>query len=342
MDKVARYHRRCFLILLTLLCVAAAVTLLSVYAGSYRVSFGDTILGIFNRAPDSRINIIMRNTRLPRALTALCGGWALGISGCVLQSILRNPLASASTLGISQGAAFGAAFAIIVLGAARAGQAGTALVSACAFAGSMGVSVTILALSRFVRISPEAMILAGVAISALFSGATALIQYFANDVELSQLVFWTFGDLGRSGWREIRVMAVSALLASVLFFINRWKYNALESGEDSARTLGVNVRGQRLLNMFVCSLATALVVSIAGLINFIGLIAPHIVRRFIGNNHAWLLPASALMGAILLLLGDMAARLVIAPVILPIGAISSFLGAPLFLYLLFRGAGSRP
>ena len=273
-------------------------------------------------------------------LAALAGGWALGISGCVLQAILRNRLASASTLGISQGSAFGAAFAIIVLGAARAGQAGTALVSGCAFAGGMGVSLGILALSRFVRISPEAMVLAGVAMSALFSGATALIQYFANDVELSRLVFWTFGDLGRSGWREVRIMCLSALVFSAFFFFNRWKYNALECGEESALSLGVNTRRQRLVNMIACSLAAAIVVSFAGLINFIGLIAPHMVRRFVGNNHVWLLPGSALMGAILLLLGDMAARLVIAPVILPIGAITSFLGAPLFLYLLFRGAGS--
>jgi iron complex transport system permease protein len=342
MEEVTRYRRRCFFTLLALLGTTTAVTLLSVYAGSYQTSFFETALGIFNRAPDPRINIIIRNTRLPRVLTALCGGWALGISGCVLQSVLRNPLAASSTLGISQGAAFGAAFAIIVLGAAKTGHGGAALVGACAFVGSMGVSVTILALSRFVRISPEAMVLAGVAISALFSGATALIQYFANDVELSQLVFWTFGDLSRGGWREIRIMALSALSFSVFFFLNRWKYNALESGEESARSLGVNVRRQRLLNMLTCSLATAIVVSIAGLINFIGLIAPHIVRRFIGNNHTWLLPGSALMGASLLLLGDMAARLVIAPLVLPIGAITSFLGAPLFLYLLFRGAGSRP
>jgi iron complex transport system permease protein len=341
LETVTRYRRRCFFALLFLFFAAMLVALMAVYAGSYQASFFETFLAVFNRAGDTRVNVVIRNMRLPRALSALWSGWALGITGCVLQAILRNPLAASSTLGISQGAAFGAAFAIVVLGAGNAGGGGPALISGFAFAGGMGVSLVILAFSRFVRISPEAMVLVGVAISAMFSGATTLIQYFSNDVQLTQLMFWTFGDLGRSGWREVKILTGAALLSSSLFFLNRWKYNALESGEESALSLGVDVGRERLFSMLVCSVCAAIVVSFAGLINFIGLIAPHIVRRFIGNNHVWLLPASAFMGAVLMLLGDMAARLVIAPVILPIGAITSFLGAPLFLYLLFRGVGTK-
>ena len=340
MEAVRRYHRRCFFMCGLLTLGAAAAVLISVYAGSYRASWSETALAVFHRATDPRLNVAVRNIRLPRVLGGLLGGWALGMAGCVLQAVLRNPLASSSTLGISQGAAFGAAFAISILRAGR--ETGVALTGFCAFAGSMGVALSILALSRFVRIGPEAMILAGVAMSSLFSGATALIQYFASDVDLGRLVFWTFGDLGRCGWPEVRIMLTSALLCSAFFFLNRWKYNALESGEESARSLGVNVRRQRLAALLLCSTATAVVVSFAGLINFIGLIAPHIVRRFTGSNHAWLLPGSALMGAILLLLSDLAARMILAPVILPIGALTSFLGAPLFLYLLFRGAGKKP
>ena len=341
LETITRHRHRCFSVLLLLFSASLLVTLLAMYAGSYQTSFIETFMAVFNRAGDTRVNVVIRNMRLPRALGALWSGWVLGITGCVLQAILRNPLASSSTLGISQGAAFGAAFAIVVLGAGNPGGGGPAFISGLAFAGGMGVSLLILALSRFVRISPEAMILAGVAISAMFSGATTLIQYFSNDVQLTQLMFWTFGDLGRNGWREVRILTCAALISSSLFFLNRWKYNALESGEESALSLGVNVGRERLFSMLVCSLCAAIVVSFAGLINFIGLIAPHIVHRLIGNNHAWLLPGSAFMGAILMLMGDMAARLVIAPVILPIGAITSFLGAPLFLYLLFRGVGTK-
>ena len=132
-------------------------------------------------------------------------------------------------------------------------------------------------------------------------------------------------------------MAAVVLVFFVYFLLNRWNYNALESGEQTAVSLGVNVGGLRLTNMLACSLVASVVVSYVGIINFIGLVAPHIVRRFLGNNYCYLIPGSALMGAILLLLGDLAARGVAAPVVLPIGAITSFLGAPLFLWMLFKG-----
>ncbi len=299
---------------------------------------------VVGKANDGKVNTVVQNMRLPRVLTAIVGGVGLGISGCVLQAILHNPLASSSTLGISQGASFGAAFAIIVLGAGAQGSTVAAmqfsnplLISLCAFVCSMGVSLIILALSRFRKITPEAMVLAGVALSAMFQGATTLLQFFANEVQLASVVFWTFGDLGRTGWREVRLMAVVVLAAALYFILSRWSYNALESGEQTAVSLGVNVNRVRVVNMVICSLTAAVIVSYLGIINFIGLVAPHMVRKVVGNNHTYLLPGSALMGAILLLLGDLAARTVISPVILPIGAITSFLGAPLFLYLLFKG-----
>ena len=241
---------------------------------------------------------------------------------------------------------FGAAFAIIVLGAGLQAGGGVAfsnpaLIGLCAFGGSMAVSVLILALSRLRQITPEAMVLSGVALSSLFSGATTLLQYFADEVQLTSLVFWTFGDLGRTGWDEVGIMAAVAAAAGLYFFFNRWNYNALESGEQTAVSLGVNVSRLRIVNVLLCSVVAAVVVSYVGIINFIGLVAPHMVRRFLGDNHCYLIPGSALMGAVLLLLGDLAARNVAAPVVLPIGAITSFLGAPLFLYLLFKGR-NRP
>lgn len=201
----------------------------------------------------------------------------------------------------------------------------------------MAVSLLILALSRLRSVSAEAMVLSGVALSSLFSGASTLLQYFADEVQLASVVFWTFGDLGRTTWRDVGIMAAVVLGTFVYFFLCRWDYNALSGGEQTAMSLGVRVDRLRLVNVLLCSLTASVVVSYVGVINFIGLVAPHLARRLVGGNYCVLLPASALTGAALLVLGDLAARQILSPVVLPIGAITSFLGAPLFLYLLFKG-----
>ena len=321
-----------FLALLSVILLLAV--LLSLCAGSYETPIGELIKGIFGLSSDNKINLVVQNNRLPRIVTAILAGAGLGLAGCILQAVLRNPLASASTLGVSQGATFGAAFAIVVLGMGSTSGFGIPL---CAFLGSIAVALVILGLSRFRQVSPEGIVLAGVAISSMFTGATTLIQYFADEVELSTLVFWTFGDLGSTGWNDLGGMAVVVAVLCLYCFIHRWDYNALLSGEETAISLGINVRTLTLVNMVLCCLCSSVVVSQVGLISFIGLVAPHIVRMVVGNNHVYLIPGSILGGAALLLLGDLFARTVISPVILPIGAITSFLGGPLFLYLLFKG-----
>ena len=308
--------------------------LLSLRAGSYETPVAELIKGIFGMSADHKINIIVRNNRLPRIITAVLAGGGLGLAGCVLQAVLRNPLASSSTLGVSQGATFGAAFAIVVLGLGATDGIGIPL---CAFLGSIAVALVILGLSKFRQVSPEGIVLAGVAISSMFTGATTLIQYFADEVQLSTLVFWTFGDLGSTDWKDLGGMAAMVGVLCVYCFIHRWDYNALLSGEETAISLGIHVKRLTLVGMVLCCLCSSVVVSNVGLISFIGLVAPHIVRMVVGNNHVYLIPGSILGGATLLLLGDLFARTVISPVILPIGAITSFLGGPLFLYLLFKG-----
>ena len=308
--------------------------LLSLRAGSYETPIAELIKGLFGLSDDKKINLVVQNNRLPRILTAILAGGGLGLAGCILQAVLRNPLASSSTLGVSQGATFGAAFAIVVLGLGATDGIGIPL---CAFLGSIAVALVILGLSKFRQVSPEGIVLAGVAISSMFTGATTLIQYFADEVELSTLVFWTFGDLGSTGWEDLGGMAAMVALLCVYCFLHRWDYNALLSGEETAISLGVNVKRLTLMGLVLCCLCSSVVVSNVGLISFIGLVAPHIVRMVVGNNHVYLIPGSILGGATLLLMGDLFARTVISPVILPIGAITSFLGGPLFLYLLFKG-----
>jgi len=179
--------------------------------------------------------------------------------------------------------------------------------------------------------------LAGVALSSLFTGGSTLLQYFADETKISTVVFWTFGNLGSAGWTELLILAVVLFASLVYFLLNGWNYNAMESGADTARSLGVNTRAVMLISMGICSLTAAVAVSFVGIISFVGLVAPHMMRRFVGNDYRYLIPCSAVAGALLLILADTFGRLVIAPVILPIGAITSFLGAPLFLFILFRG-----
>jgi iron complex transport system permease protein len=342
-DNYAGYIRfkRLFLILMFILTVVIA--LVAITCGSSGLSIGEVIRTLLGQGQE-KSKIIVFNLRLPRTATAIVAGLGLAVVGCVMQSVLQNPLASSSTLGVSQGAAFGAAFAIIVLDAGLQSQTldGVAIMnpyttSLCAFVCSMLTTMVVLGLSRLKKVTPQMLILSGVALSSLFSGGTTLLQYFADDVKVAAVVFWTFGSLSSTSWREILIMAIVVVLALIYFLFNRWNYNALQSGEATAKGLGVNTDRLLLGSMVVCSLTSSVIVSYIGIINFIGLVAPHLMRRVVGSDYRYLLPASALMGSCLLLLSDTVARLAVQPIILPIGAITSFLGAPLFLYLIFKG-----
>jgi iron complex transport system permease protein len=326
--------------LLSLLFLAAAA---SVFVGSMHLGIGD-VATILSGRGDGRFDHILWNIRLPRSIAAVVAGAGLGVSGAVMQNILKNHLASPFTVGVSQGAAFGAAFAIIALHAGQAHSAGNEAVTVaaphivvfCAFCGSLLAVLVILALSMLRGITAETIILAGVAISAFFGAGTMLLQYFASDVQTAATVFWTFGDLGKAGWRENAAMLPAFLISFACFVYSRWSYNALQWGDDTAASLGVRVRRERILGLVLCSLTVAVATAFLGIIGFIGLIAPHGARYLTGSDYRFLIPYSAAAGALLLLVCDMIARLVMPPVILPVGIVTSFAGAPLFLYLLVR------
>ncbi|MFP4558761.1 MAG: FecCD family ABC transporter permease [Archaeoglobaceae archaeon] len=288
---------------------------------------------------------IIWNIRLPQALTAIAAGAGLAISGAVMQSVLRNPLGSPFTLGISHAAAFGAAFSIIALGAGTM-QSSSAdavilnnpyITTISAFMWSLVSTLIIIGLATYKRASPETMILTGVALGSLFTAGITAMQYFASDVELAAVVFWTFGDVGRTTWQELGLIAAIVIPSTIYFAYNSWNYNALDSGDETARSLGVNVERLRVKGMLLASLVTALIVSFVGIIGFIGLVVPHIVRKAVGGNEMFLLPSSCLLGGLLLLASDTVARNLLAPVVLPVGILTSFLGAPLFIYLVVKG-----
>lgn len=343
-DIYQKYTARKRAAILLLLLFIAIAAVFAVNAGSTNLNPYQVVQAVIGKGSNVS-GIVIWQIRLPRILAAVIAGAGLSAAGCVMQNNLRNPLASPSTLGISNAAAFGANMAIIVFGAgsirSSAADAVTIsnpyLVTVSAFIWSMAAAVIILLLARLRGLSPEAMVLAGVALSSLFSAGTILIQYFAQDVQIAAAVFWTFGDLGRAAWNEVVILACITVLSVIYFMFRRWDYNALDSGEETARSLGVHVENVRMGGMLVSCLITAATVSFLGIIGFIGLVGPQIMRRIIGGDHRYLIPASALAGSLLLLVSDTLARTMIAPVVLPVGAITSFFGAPLFLYLLAKG-----
>lgn len=291
---------------------------------------------------------ILLNIRLPRIFSAMLAGSGLAMAGVVMQNLLKNSLASPFTLGISHGAAFGAAVAILFFSGGRLDSMNTAAISfyspyvvvACAFGGALLAAAAVMVISGIRSMGPESMILAGVAMGSLFSAATMVLQYMANELQVASMVFWTFGDVSRPNWNELWIILVVIGITSILFKTMACDMNVLLLEEEEARSLGVNVNRLRFWGMFLASLTAAVITAFMGVIGFVGLLGPHMARRFLGEDHVLLLFGSAFMGALLLLVADTMTRAISSPFVLPVGTVTSFLGAPLFLYLLIRRRGS--
>jgi len=332
-----------FIVFLGLLVAVLIVVGVAVGAATLRLAdVGRTLLGA-SLSPQT--DAIIWRIRLPQALAAVIGGAALAAAGAVMQSVLRNPLGSPFTLGISHAAAFGAALAVMLLGSGRMSStvvgavtlSNPYLTTASAFIFCMITAWVIVGISRIRGATPEIMVLTGVALSALFSAGIMFLQFFAADVQLAAMVFWTFGDAARASWTEIAILALVTLASAIFFFSKRWDYNAIDAGDETAKGLGVRVERVRMQAMLVSSLLTAVTVAFLGVIGFVGLVCPHIVRRLIGGDHRFLLPATLLTGSALLLASDTIARIVLAPHVLPVSVLTAFTGAPVFIYLILRG-----
>ncbi len=325
------------LVLLPLLLIALSL-------GAANVPLGDVARTLVGAEVAHRIEIIVWNIRLPQALAAILAGAGLAVSGAAMQSILRNPLGSPFTLGISHAAAFGAAIAVVFLGAGEmtASQAGTMAIynpymtTLGAFVFSLVSAAVIVLIARMRGAAPEVMVLTGVALGSLFSAGTMFLQYFADDVELAAIVFWTFGDTSRADWSELGLLAVITVVTSLYFIAQSWNYNAIDAGDETAKGLGVRVERLRTVGMILASLLTAVSISFLGIIGFVGLVVPHMIRRVIGSDHRFLLPACLFGGGVLLLVADTAARLILAPHLLPVSILTAFLGAPVFIWLIIR------
>lgn len=339
--KQRRLRKLVALIVLIALCLVLSVC--SILVGASELSFGEVVLAIFG-AGEKNALLAVRNIRLPRVIAALVAGGGLAISGLVMQNVLKNPVASPSTLGVGNAAVFGANFAIVVLGAGAFHSThgnwltveNPYLVSAVAFFSALLCVGLILLLSSVKKFPPSTVVLAGVAMGSIFQAATTILQYFADDMQVASAVYWTFGDLSRATYREDLIMAIVVGVSFLYFFWKRWDYAAMTNGGTLAKTLGVRTGRVTVLSLFLASLITAVCVSFLGIIGFVGLIAPQIMRKIVGDDHRFLLPCSFFCGAAVLLVSDTVGRLVIAGTALPVGAVTSLLGGPLFLYLLLK------
>jgi iron complex transport system permease protein len=319
--------RRVLTVLLVLLLLAGASIGLALSAGSVSVPLADVLAALLGGGDGLGSEVVM-NLRLPRALAGFACGGLLALAGALMQVLLRNPLADPYVLGISGGAGVGALFAIL-LGLSTAG------INGLAFAGALGAMLLVFGLAHGDGSWTQTrLLLTGVIVAAGCGALVALMLSIAPEHKLRGMLFWLMGDLAQAGEVRWTLVLLVLALAAVLPFAR--ELNLLARGADTAQALGVSVSKLRKIVYGVASLATALAVTTAGSIGFIGLIVPHLVRLATGNDQRLLLPASALAGGSLLVLADTLARTVIAPQQLPVGVLTALIGVPVFLFLLSR------
>lgn len=283
---------------------------------------------------------VLLGLRLPRTLLAMIAGAGLALAGAAMQGITRNPLVSPYTIGISPAASFGASLAI--LAGADHGSTSYAPVVASAFAAALVCAFVVLGLSALRGVTGTVLVLAGVGLSYLFGALAATLQFVASEQQLAVIVHWAFGSVNGATWQAVSVTGLVLGIVLPVLLAHSWALNAFAAGGDEiASSLGFAVARTRVVVTVAAVLVTAAIVSYAGVIGFVGLVAPHIGRLIVGGDHRVLLPFATLVGALLLLLADLAGRMVFAPVVVPAGIVVAYLGVPIFLHLLL-GRRAQP
>lgn len=342
--ELEKRNRRNTIVLIAMLAAVVVIAIACLFVGSSNMTFSQALDALLGAGSDAQSRIIWK-IRMPRVLAAIVAGMGLAVSGLIMQTTLNNAMASPSTLGVSNAAVFGANLSIIAFagGFLSTGNnlqsfdvgANPYATSLLAFLFATASILLILGLCTVRSFSPNVVVLAGMAIGAVWTAATTILQFYATDVGLSAAVIWSFGDLGRATYRTIVIMLAAVWVGLLFFRLMAWKYNALLSGEATAKTMGVNVEMLRFVSLLLASVITAACVSFLGVIGFVGVICPHVTKKLLGQDHRVTIPASCLMGSLLLLLADTASRSLGSGSALPVGAITSLLGAPFFIAIIF-------
>ncbi|WP_371652408.1 MULTISPECIES: FecCD family ABC transporter permease [unclassified Streptomyces] len=340
-DPVARSRRPTPAWALTVALAAAllVLALLSAGIGAYHIPLSDVLGSVRHRAglgghPLDRVGeSVLWNVRLPRVVLALLVGASLGCAGALTQGVFGNPLAEPGVIGISSGAAVGAAGSI----ALGLSFLGTWTVTLCAFAAGLVTVLLVYALSRSGgRTEVVTLILTGIAVNAFAGALIGLSVFFADSAQLSQITFWQLGSLAQATWPKVLAVLPCAVVGLAVAPLYARKLDLLALGERPARHLGVDVERLRIVLVLVVALLTAAAVAVAGVITFVGLLVPHLLRMAAGPGHRFLVPGSALGGAVVLVAGDLAARTAAAPAELPLGVLTALIGSPFFFWLLRR------
>lgn len=318
---------------------AVAMALIGVSSFLVDIATGPALLrleavvrSVFGLTADQTVDAIVWSIRLPAALMALFVGAALGLTGAIMQTVLNNPLASSYTLGISAGSGFGAALAIVAGSMLPLPEAHAVPLSAFLFAAVSCAAVYGIGATR--GASSEMLVLAGIACLFFFQAALALVQFVASPEALQQIVFWLFGSLLRSTWPKVGIITAALVLTLPLLFRLSWQLTALRLGDERAQGLGVDLPRLRLRCFAIVSLLTGVAVAFVGTIGFVGLVAPHIARMFVGEDQRVLMPASALVGAATLSLASVVSKSIMPGSVFPIGIVTSMIGVPFFVWLI--------
>ena len=349
LEKIEQLHKRNRRILLLMGLLVGLLSLGCLFAGSSNMSLRQCVEALLGRGTATQRRIIW-NIRVPRVLAAIIAGAGLAVSGLIMQTTLDNTMASPSTLGVSNAAVFGANLSIIAFsgGYLSTGNnlnnfsvgANPYATSVLAFLFATVSILLILGLCTTRGFSPNVVVLSGMALGSVWSAATTVLQFYATDVGLSAAVVWNFGDLGRATYKTDAMMLAIVAVGLLIFRLLAWQLNALLTGEATAKTMGVAVERLRFWLLLLASMITAVCVSFLGVIGFVGIICPHVTKKILGQDHRVSITASALCGSMLLLAADTLSRSMGGGSALPVGAITSLLGAPFFIAIIFSGKGS--
>lgn len=332
-DEVRKRIVKRTLVFLIAMCILAVASILSMRFGSVKFSTRE-ILSALRSIENTPVRTIIMNIRLPRTLIAIMVGANLAIAGALLQAVMRNPLADPGLTGVSTGASLAAVTIMLAFPAL------SRFVPIAAFIGGCLACFFVYSLAWKRGIDPIRIILAGVAINALLGGGTSLLSILYSD-KIQGVLMWMNGSIAGKSWYHVRILAPYSIIGLIVGLLCINTSNVLQLGEEAAKNLGIKVNHARLFLSMTAAFLAGISVATVGLIGFIGLIIPHISRLLVGSDYKYMLPVSAILGSILLVVADTAARTVFSPVELPVGVLMAILGGPFFLYLLRKGGAYR-